>query len=69
MQVEAGESEPRGGTSVTLQALETQTSLLPFALAAFALSLPIYVWAGSHAPNAVWMSGSFAIFASAMAFR
>lgn len=65
MQVEAGESEPRGGTSVTLQALETQTSLLPFALAAFALSLPIYVWAGSHAPNAVWMSGSFAIFAAA----
>lgn len=65
MQLEAEELNPRGGTSVTLQALETQTSLLPFALAAFALSLPIYVWAGSHAPNAVWMTGSFAIFAAA----
>ncbi len=65
MQLEAEEFQPRGGTSVTLQALETQTSLLPFALAAFALSLPIYVWAGSHAPNAVWMTGSFAIFAAA----
>jgi len=65
MQVESEALEPRGGRSVTLQALETQTSLLPYALAAFALSLPIYVWAGSHAANAVWMTGSFAIFAIA----
>lgn len=57
--------EPRGGLSVTQQALDTQTSLLPYALAAFAVSLPLYVWAGSYAPNAVWMTGSFAIFAAA----
>jgi signal transduction histidine kinase/CheY-like chemotaxis protein len=55
----------RGGLSVTQQALEAQTALLPYALAAFGVSLPIYVWAGSHAPNAVWMTGSFAIFAAA----
>lgn len=65
MQVEAEEFEARGGRSVTLQALETQTSLLPYALGAFAISLPIYVWAGSHAANAVWMTGSFLIFAFA----
>ena len=57
--------EPRGGLSVTQQALDTQTSLLPYALTAFAVSLPLYVWAGSHAPNAVWMTFSFAIFAAA----
>ncbi len=51
--------------SVARQALDTQTSLLPHALAAFAVSLPFYVWAGSYAPNAVWMTGAFAIFAAA----
>jgi signal transduction histidine kinase/ActR/RegA family two-component response regulator len=29
--------------------------------------LPIYVWAGSHATNAVWMTGSFLTFAIAWA--
>ncbi|MDP3173919.1 MAG: ATP-binding protein [Phenylobacterium sp.] len=57
----------RGGHSVTQQALEAQTALLPYALGAFGISLPIYVWAGSHAPNSVWMTGSFAIFATAWA--
>ena len=55
----------RGGQSVAQQALDAQTALLPYALGAFAVSLPIYVWAGSHAANAVWMTGSFAIFALA----
>nr|MBP6547208.1 response regulator [Phenylobacterium sp.] len=55
----------RGGQSVTQQALEAQTALLPYALAVFAVSLPAYVWAGSHAVNAVWMTGTFAIFAAA----
>lgn len=54
---------PRGGQSLTQQALEAQTALLPYALATFAVSLPIYVWAGSHAPNAAWMTASFALFA------
>jgi two-component system, sensor histidine kinase len=56
---------PRGGLSVTQQALDAQTALLPSALAIFAVSLPAYVWAGSHAENAVWMSFTFAIFAVA----
>ncbi|WP_304164312.1 ATP-binding protein [Phenylobacterium aquaticum] len=61
-------SEPqRGGLSATQQALDAQTALLPYALAVFTISLPAYVWAGSHAPNAVWMSATFAIFAAAWA--
>ncbi len=55
----------RGGLSATQQALEAQAALLPYALGVFAISLPAYVWAGSHADNAVWMTGSFAIFAAA----
>jgi signal transduction histidine kinase/ActR/RegA family two-component response regulator len=55
----------RGGQSVTQQALDAQVALLPYALAVFAVSLPAYVWAGSHAANAVWMTGSFALFAAA----
>jgi signal transduction histidine kinase/CheY-like chemotaxis protein len=44
-------------------ALDAQTALLPYALAVFAVSLPIYVWAGSFAANAVWLAVSFAVFA------
>ncbi len=53
----------RGGDAVTLQSLEAQRGLLPYALALFGVSLPIYVWAGSFAPNSVWMAASFAVFA------
>lgn len=55
----------RGGPSLTQQALDAQAGLLPYALTAFAVSLPIYVWAGGHAPNAAWMSASFVVFAIA----
>jgi len=55
----------RGPPSVAEQALEAQTALLPYVLGAFGVTLPIYVWAGSHAANAVWMTGSFTIFAAA----
>ena len=65
MLVETDKTKTRGGSSVTQQALETQTSLLPYALAVFAVSLPLLVWAGSYASNAVWMTGTFAIFAIA----
>ncbi len=65
MLVETENSKARGGSSVTQQALETQTSLLPYALAVFAVSLPLLVWAGAYASNAVWMTGTFAIFAIA----
>ncbi|RAK56312.1 response regulator [Phenylobacterium soli] len=50
---------------MTAQALETQAGLLPYALMAFAVSLPIFVWAGGHAPNAAWMSAAFVTFAVA----
>ncbi len=65
MLVETENSKARGGSSVTQQALETQTSLLPYALTVFAISLPMLVWAGAYASNAVWMTGTFAIFAIA----
>ncbi len=53
----------RGGESVALQSLEAQRGLLPYALALFAVSLPIYVWAGSFAANSVLMTATFAVFA------
>ncbi|HEY3799957.1 MAG TPA: ATP-binding protein [Caulobacteraceae bacterium] len=51
------------GASIALQSLDAQAALLPQALAVFFVCLPIYVWAGSFARNAAWMSASFAIFA------
>ncbi len=53
----------RGGESVLLQSLDAQRGLMPYALAFFAVSLPIYVWAGSFATNSVWMTATFAVFA------
>ena len=53
----------RGGESAVLQSLEAQRGLLPYALALFAVSLPIYVWAGSFAANSVLMTATFAVFA------
>jgi len=55
----------RAGRTADAQALDAQTALLPYALGCFAATLPIYVWAGSHAANAPWMAGSFVIFAIA----
>jgi hypothetical protein len=53
----------REGVSVAEQSLAAQAALLPQALAVFGVCLPIYVWAGSFARDAQWMSASFAIFA------
>ncbi|MEJ0065553.1 MAG: HAMP domain-containing sensor histidine kinase [Caulobacteraceae bacterium] len=50
------------GVSVSEQSLAPRL-LLPQALGVFAVCLPIYVWAGSFARDAAWMSASFAIFA------
>jgi signal transduction histidine kinase len=47
---------------VAEQALAAQQGLLPYALAAFGVTLPMYVWVGGHAADAPWMSGSFVIF-------
>jgi len=51
------------GASPADQALAAQAALLPQALGVFAVCLPIYVWAGSYAQDAAWMSATFAIFA------
>jgi signal transduction histidine kinase/CheY-like chemotaxis protein len=51
------------GVSVAQQSLDAQAALLPQALGVFGVCLPIYVWAGSFAHDAAWMSASFAIFA------
>ena len=49
--------------SVSKQGMDAQAALLPYALLAFGLTLPFFVWAASHAANAAWMSPSFAVFA------
>jgi len=59
----AAATPSREGASIAEQSLAAQTALLPQALAVFAVSLPIYVWAGSFALDSHWMSASFAIFA------
>ncbi|WP_293316744.1 ATP-binding protein [Phenylobacterium sp.] len=56
---------PRGGASLAHQALDAQAALLPYALVAFVVSMPVFVWAGSYAANAAWMTASFALFAMA----
>lgn len=52
-----------GGLTVAEQGMNAQTALLPYALAAFGVCLPMFVWVGSHAANAAWMSACFALFA------
>lgn len=52
-----------GGLTVAAQGMNAQTALLPYALAAFGVCLPMFVWVGSHAANAAWMSACFALFA------
>src|SRR5215469_11170589 len=59
----ASTAPARDGASVAAQSLAAQAGLLPQALGVFGVCLPIYVWAGSFAADAAWMSASFAIFA------
>ncbi len=49
--------------AIERQALEAQSALLPYALTFFGVSLPLFIWVGSHALNSVWMSALFAQFA------
>ncbi len=51
-----------GDRSVEARALAAQGELLPYALAFFAIALPVFVWAGAYATNAAWMSAIFAQF-------
>ncbi len=46
-----------------LEGMKAQAALLPYALLAFGVCMPVFVWAGSHAANAAWMSATFALFA------
>lgn len=55
--------DPSHGLTADAQGMQAQTALLPYALLAFGVCLPIFVWVGSHAPNADWMSACFATFA------
>ena len=55
--------DPALGLTVDAQGMKAQTGLLPYALLAFGVCLPIFAWVGGHAVNAAWMSASFAAFA------
>ena len=48
---------------ITRQSLDAQAALLPYALALFGVALPIFAWACTFAPDRVWMTASFLIFA------
>jgi signal transduction histidine kinase/CheY-like chemotaxis protein len=64
MPTDAPTADPRGDAqALTLQGLEAQKALLPQALGVFAVCLPLYVWAGSHAANSALMAASFSVFA------
>ena len=53
-----------GASGLTaLQALDAQAALLPYALALFAVALPIFAWACSFAPNRMWMTACLLVFA------
>lgn len=55
--------DPGLGLTADAQGMSVQTALLPYALLAFGVCLPIFVWVASHAANVAWMSLSFAAFA------
>ena len=49
--------------SAASQSLEAQAALLPYALGAFAVGLPIFAWVSSFAADRLWVSASLVIFA------
>jgi len=55
--------DPPLDPTVADQGMRAQTALLPYALLAFSICLPIFVWVGGHAANAAWMSLNLASFA------
>lgn len=55
--------DPTPGLTADAQGMTAQTALLPYALLAFGVCLPIFAWVGGHAPNAAWMSAILAGFA------
>ncbi|WP_421737230.1 hybrid sensor histidine kinase/response regulator [Caulobacter sp.] len=55
--------EPLTRDADLAMALDAQTALMPYALGVFGISLPIFVWVGSFADNALWMVASLVAFA------
>ncbi|MEJ0067106.1 MAG: hypothetical protein WDM85_18240 [Caulobacteraceae bacterium] len=60
---------PRGSTAGAIEArtadslaLDAQSALLPYALGFFGLGLPAFVWAGTYASDAAWLSAIFVQF-------
>ncbi len=51
------------GLTADAQGMRAQTALLPYALLAFGVGLPIFAWVGSHASNAPWMGACLVAFA------
>ena len=56
------ESDAEMAEPVEARALKAQGELLPYALGFFGVALPVFVWAGAYADDAVWLSLIFAQF-------
>jgi two-component system, sensor histidine kinase len=61
--LEAGQAIDVRPGSAAIQSLEAQAALLPYALAAFAVGLPILGWVCSFAADRYWMVASLVVFA------
>src|SRR5262249_32483578 len=62
-EIPAAPANPNGpARTVEARALDAQGELLPYALGFFAVALPMFVWAGAFAQDAVWMSAIFVQF-------
>ncbi|MFN3584367.1 hybrid sensor histidine kinase/response regulator [Phenylobacterium sp.] len=60
--VKADDARDAGGLTINEQGMKAQARLLPYAVGAFLVGLPVLVWVGSHAANAMWMAASFVLF-------
>jgi hypothetical protein len=49
--------------STAVQALDAQAALLPYALATFAIGLPIFGWVCSYAQDRLWLIATLLLFA------
>jgi signal transduction histidine kinase/CheY-like chemotaxis protein len=57
------QAEPSGPDALRLQALDAQVRLLPYALAFFALCLPIFLAVAAFAANRAWLGLSMGLYA------
>jgi signal transduction histidine kinase/ActR/RegA family two-component response regulator len=57
-------SPSQSQTALTLQALEAQVRLLPYALAFFGLGLPVFLCVAAFAPNRAWLGLSLGLYAA-----